>query len=224
MKYHKVIKGIFLERLNRFIAMVEVDGKKEICHVKNTGRCKELFISGRAVYLSVSDNPNRKTKYDLIAVEKNGVLVNVDSQAPNAVFLEWAKENISDLSYIKAEVTNGDSRFDFCYKAGERNVYTEVKGVTLEENGVVRFPDAPTERGIKHLHGLMRLKQKGYDAEVVFVVQMEHAQSFSPNDDTHPQFGAALREAASSGVAVRAFVCKILPDEIRIKGEIAVIF
>ena len=224
MKYRKIVKGIFKERLNRFIALVEVDGRVERCHVKNTGRCKELFISDRTVYLAVSDNPNRKTKYDLITVDKEGVFVNVDSQAPNTVFLEWAKEHIPKLSYIKGEVANGDSRFDFYYEAGGRKVYAEVKGVTLEENGVVRFPDAPTERGVKHLRGLMRLKKEGYDAEVIFVVLMERAAYFSPNDETHPQFGETLREAAASDVDVRAFVCHILPDEIRIKDEIAVKF
>ncbi len=224
MKYHNVKKGTFIERLNRFIALVEIDGKEERCHVKNTGRCKELFLPGTTVYLFVSDNPNRKTKYDLVTVEKNGFLINVDSQAPNSVFSEWAWDNISHLTFLKPEVTKGDSRFDFYFEAGNRKVYTEVKGVTLEENGVVRFPDAPTERGVKHLRGLMRLKEEGYDAQVVFVVQMERATYFSPNDETHPQFGAVLREAAASGVGVRAFVCKILPDEIRINGEIEVKF
>ena len=222
MKYNCITEATFIERLNRFVALVEVNGKQERCHVKNTGRCKELFTPGRTVFLSACDKPERRTKYDLITVEKDGELVNVDSQAPNAVFMEWAKENIPELSYIKSEVTNGDSRFDFYYEAGAKRVFTEVKGVTLKENGVVRFPDAPTERGIKHLRGLKRLKEEGYDAEVAFIVQMEHAEYLEPNNKTQPLFGTVLREAATFGVSVRAFVCKILPDEIRIKGEIEV--
>ncbi|MBO5930160.1 MAG: DNA/RNA nuclease SfsA [Clostridia bacterium] len=222
MRYQNIVAGKFLSRPNRFIAMVDVDGKIETVHVKNTGRCKELLTENALVYLEKSNNPQRKTKYDLIAVEKGKLLINMDAQAPNRVFAEWAKENVADLSFIKREVTYGDSRFDFYMEAGEKRIFVEVKGVTLEQDGVVMFPDAPTERGVKHLKGLRRAVENGYEAMVVFVVQMEQAHLFCPNQKMHPAFAKELKRAQDQGVAVRALNCKVCPDELSVIGDIEI--
>lgn len=220
MRYQNIVAGKFLSRPNRFIAIVDVDGKIETVHVKNTGRCKELLTENALVYLEKSDNPQRKTKYDLIAVQKGKLLINMDSQAPNQVFAEWAKENIADLSLLRREVTYGDSRFDFYLEAGEERIFVEVKGVTLEQDGVVRFPDAPTERGVKHLKGLRRAVENGYGAMVVFIVQMEQAHLFCPNQNTHPAFAEELKRAQDQGVTIRALNCKVRPDELSVLGDI----
>lgn len=229
MVYENILKGKFLARPNRFIAHVETGEGMEICHVKNTGRCRELLIPGCAVWLSGSDNPARKTRYDLIGVEKetpHGILpVNMDSQAPNRVFGEWAAAGglgfVPDL--LRPEVRYGDSRFDFYWERGKERGFWEVKGVTLEENGVARFPDAPTLRGVKHLEELIRAKEAGYRAGVCFVVQMPGMKWVEPNDATHPQFGEALRRAAAAGVEVLAVECAVTPGSLHICGKVPVV-
>lgn len=224
MTYKNIIHGIFISRPNRFIAEVEIDGNIEICHVRNTGRCKELLIPGAAVYLQPSDNPNRATKYDLIAVRKGERLINMDSNAPNQVFLEYLQKGayIKNITLIKPEARYGASRFDFYVEAGGRRIFIEVKGVTLEENGVVMFPDAPTERGVKHLKELTRCASEGYDSHVVFVIQMSGVKYFTPNNRTHPAFGAALVAAKQAGVAVSAFDCKVGEDSLEIWNAVEV--
>ena len=227
MKYESVVSGRFLARPNRFIAHVEVDGQEETVHVKNTGRCKELLQPGAVVYLQDwgAEHPNRKTRFDLIAVEKGDLLINMDSQAPNKVFAEWAQAGhfVEELTLLRPETTWGKSRFDFYWEAGGRRGFVEVKGVTLEENGHARFPDAPTERGVKHLEELVRLTQEGYEAAVCFVLQMEGMTAFSPNDETHPAFGAALRRAAQSGVRVIAVECQVTPETLAISHAVPVL-
>ena len=224
MQYHSIKKGIFYARPNRFIAHVEVEGTMEAVHVKNTGRCRELLVPGAAVYLEEGSNPARKTRYDLIAVEKGALLVNMDAQAPNKVFQEWAEEGgfLPGLTLLKPETTWGSSRFDFYWEAGERRGFVEVKGVTLEEGGHARFPDAPTERGVKHLEELIRCREEGYEAAVCFVLQMAGMKDFAPNDVTHPAFGAALRRAAAAGVQVLARECIVTPDSLAVAGPVAV--
>lgn len=219
MKYNNIVKGIFLSRPNRFIAKVNIDGKEETVHVKNTGRCRELLIPGAAVYLQKSDNPSRKTAYDLIAVEKGEKLINMDSQAPNTVFYEWALKEYPG-AFIRREVTYEDSRFDCYIEYNGEKIFTEVKGVTLEEDGYVRFPDAPTERGIKHINGLVNAVKNGYKAQVFFVVQMKEAHTFSPNYDTQPRFGRALKAAQAAGVNILAYNCNVTPDSLEIDRPI----
>lgn len=223
MQYGQVCRGTFLKRPNRFIAHVEIGGQTEICHVKNTGRCRELLTPGAAVYLEKSGNPQRKTQYDLIAVEKGDLLINMDAQAPNRVFGEWAAEHWPGLRSIRPEFTWEDSRFDFRLETEEGTTFVEVKGVTLEENGEVRFPDAPTERGVKHLHGLQRAVEQGYGAAVCFVIQMKGVTHFRPNDLTHPAFGQALREASAAGVQVLAYDCVVTPESLRMDEPVSVI-
>lgn len=220
MKYKSVVKGIFLSRPNRFIARVLVNNIEETVHVKNTGRCKELLLEGAIVYLSVSDNPNRKTKYDLIAVEKirdNGtLLINMDSQVPNDVAVEWLHDSglFSDNAVIKREVFCGNSRFDIYVEDGDRKAFIEVKGVTLENDGVASFPDAPTERGVKHLNELVRAYRDGYEAYVLFIIQMKGVNLFVPNRDRHPQFADALVNAGDNGVRIIAVDCFVSNDSI----------
>lgn len=221
MVYGKILPGVFQSRPNRFIACVEVEGRVEACHVKNTGRCRELLVPGVTVWLEESANLARKTRYDLIAVEKlrpgGPLLINMDSQAPNKVFGEWAAAGglgfIPDL--LRPETTYGNSRFDYYWelsKNGEaRRGFWEVKGVTLEENGIARFPDAPTLRGVKHLEELVLARQAGYGAGICFIVQMAGMDRVEPNDATHPEFGAALRRAARAGVEVLALECAVEP-------------
>ncbi len=223
MTYGQVCRGNFLTRPNRFIAHVAVDGRTEVCHVKNTGRCRELLTPGATVYLERSDNPKRKTQYDLIAVEKGDLLINMDAQAPNRVFGEWAAENWPGLLALRPEFTWEDSRFDFRLETERGITFVEVKGVTLEENGEVRFPDAPTERGVKHLHGLRRAVEQGCGAAVCFVVQMKGVTHFRPNDLTHPAFGQALREAALAGVQVLAYDCVVTPESLRMDAPVPVL-
>ena len=279
MKYNQVVPGTFLQRPNRFIAHVLISGKEEVCHVKNTGRCRELLIPGCTVYCAVSDNPQRKTKYDLIAVEKcienqtvfansgipsqrvkstpeahSTLLVNMDSQAPNAAVKEWLRSGSSpfgNIDFLKPEYKYGNSRFDFYLECKTetkrtgvssnstekteampvpteneithpRKIFLEVKGVTLEDNGVVLFPDAPTERGVKHVRELIRCLEEGFETYVLFVVQMEHALYFIPNRKTHPQFADALCDAQNAGVHLLAFTCKVTPDEMKIDKELKV--
>ena len=221
MKYSNIVSGIFISRPNRFIANVNIDGTQYTVHVKNTGRCKELLVPGCIVFLEKSDNPNRKTLYDLVAVIKGDRVINMDSQAPNIVFAQWVNEKYPD-AIVKREKTYKDSRFD-CYIETETDkIFVEVKGVTLEENGHVRFPDAPTERGIKHIKGLMDAVQNGYKAAVFFVIQMEDVLSFSPNYDTQPRFGQALKKAQQAGVQILAYSCKVTPDSLKIDKPVPV--
>lgn len=225
MRYDSVISGHFLERPNRFIAHVETENGVQTVHVKNTGRCRELLIPGAEVYLAKGSNPNRKTAYDLIAVKKNGLLVNMDAQAPNQVFAEWVLGGgfLPDVKALRREYTYGESRLDFCLET-ERGLHlVEVKGVTLEEQGEARFPDAPTERGVKHIRELQRAVENGLDATLFFVVQMENMHSVSPNDVTHPAFGTALREAAAAGVHVCAWDCAVTPDSLSIRQQLPVL-
>lgn len=224
MKYNNMEPAIFLERPNRFVAYVEQAGKREICHVKNTGRCKELLQPGAELYVQRSSNPQRKTPIDLIAVRKGRQLVNMDSQVCNRVVEEWLRQGnlCSPRAYIKPECKYGNSRFDFYIEDGERKIFIEVKGVTLEEEGVARFPDAPTERGVKHIQELVECLHAGYEAYVFFVIQMKGVHLLEPNDKTHPAFGAALRQAAKEGVKILAYDCMVQPDEIVIDKEIEV--
>ena len=215
MHYPNITSGRFLARPNRFIAQVEIGGREETCHVKNTGRCRELLVPGARVYLTASGNPKRKTKYDLVAVEKGTRLINMDSQAPNKVVQEWLEQGgLPGLTRIQPEYRYDQSRFDFYLEQGSRKAFLEVKGVTLEENGVVRFPDAPTLRGVKHLQELEEARWAGYRTAVCFVIQMENVSWFEPNDRTHPAFGAALRHAAEAGVEVLAMECRVTPEEL----------
>lgn len=225
MRYHAVSQGRFLDRPNRFIAHVELGGETVVCHVKNTGRCRELLVPGAAVYVERAANPGRKTLYDLIAVEKQGLLINMDAQAPNKVFGEWAAGGgfLPGLTGIRPESTWEDSRFDFLLEGGQGPCFVEVKGVTLEEGGEARFPDAPTERGVKHLRGLQRAAAQGWRAAVFFVIQMKGVTHVRPNDATHPAFGAALREAASHGVEVYARDCLVTPESLVLDAPVPVL-
>ena len=217
MRYNNVIKGTFLDRPNRFIARVVIDGKMETVHVKNTGRCRELLIEGTEVWLAKSDNPARKTGYDLIAVRKeSGLLVNIDSQAPNKVVMEWLETQ--DFTGIAPEYTYGNSRIDFYMEKGGKKCLLEVKGCTLEEGGIGYFPDAPTERGVRHLRELARAAAEGYRAAVAFVIQMDGVTEVRPNTDTHPAFGIALQEAQEAGVEVLFLQCHVEPDALSIVG------
>ena len=225
VRYQSVISGRFISRPNRFIAYVETAEGIQTVHVKNTGRCRELLIPGATVYLERGANPNRKTAYDLIAVDKGGLLINMDAQAPNRVFEEWAAQGgfVPGVTAVKREYVFGDSRLDFCLET-ERGLHlVEVKGVTLEENGEARFPDAPTERGVKHIRELQRAVEMGLDASLCFVVQMKFARSVAPNDATHPAFGQALREAAARGVNVCAVACRVTPESLSVCGSVPVI-
>ena len=215
MKYREIADGIFVDRPNRFIAHVGVNGAVETVHVKNTGRCKELLLPGTAVRLEVSDNPKRKTKYDLVAVHKQGLgWVNMDSQAPNKVVGEWLAKQGYD--YIKPEFTYGKSRIDFYMENGEQKYLLEVKGCTLEVDGIGYFPDAPTLRGVKHLHELAKAAQQGYHCAVAFVIQMEGVAEVRPNTATHPQFAEALAQARTAGVKVLFLLCRVEPDGLAI--------
>ena len=236
MKYPNIRAGTFLARPNRFVAQVEVEGNLQVCHVKNTGRCRELLVPGCRVYLVDSHNPVRKTRFDLVAVEKEGpagpLLINMDSQAPNRVFGEWAAAGGLGFvpTLLRPEMTYGNSRIDYYWEflnGGEKTFdstrgFVEVKGVTLEEDGVVRFPDAPTLRGVKHLEELVRARRAGYEAAVCFVIQMEDVIRFQPNDRTHPAFGQALRAAAAAGVEVLALDCRVAPDRLELNRPVPV--
>lgn len=249
MNYPNISSGIFLARPNRFLAEVEVAGERRVCHVKNTGRCRELLVPGCRAYLVESDNPARKTRYDLVAVEKETergpLLVNLDSQAPNRVFGEWAAAGgfRSGLTLLRPETAYGNSRFDFYWEAKPKHLvssskvnpigiseaegalergFVEVKGATLEENGVARFPDAPTQRGVKHLEELIAAQKAGYRAAICFMVQMEGMKVLEPNDATHPQFGETLRRAAGAGVSILAMECRVTPDSLSVTRPLPV--
>ena len=228
MTYNSIRKGIFISRPNRFIAEVEIDGMKEICHVKNTGRCKELLVPGAVVYANKADNHNRSTKYDLIAVEKNKgnnpMLINMDSYAPNITFGEYLRQGVffTDITNIKAEAKYGASRFDFYVETAESKVFIEVKGVTLEEGGIAMFPDAPTERGIKHLNELADCIADGYNPHVVFIIQMAGISHFTPNYKIHAAFGEALVKAIHKGVKAMAYDCDVTPDSMTINKLIPI--
>ena len=225
MQYRKIIEGKFIDRPNRFIAHVELDGSVETVHVKNTGRCRELLVPDCTAYLEKGTNPNRKTAYDLIAVEKGSSLINMDAQAPNKVFAEWAAAGgfLPDVTAIRPEYAYGGSRLDFCIETKERLHLVEVKGVTLEENGNALFPDAPTERGVRHLRELASAVALGHRATVFFVIQMAEVTDFAPNDATHPAFGEALRQAVAAGVQAAAYTCRVAPDSIVIDRPVPVI-
>lgn len=227
MNYKKVIAAEFISRPNRFIANVIINGKTETVHVKNTGRCRELLIPGCTVYLSCSDNPKRKTKYDIIAVikERNArppLLINMDSQIPNDVAMEWLKQSnlFSENAEIKREVKYGNSRFDFYIKDGSRKIFLEVKGVTLEQDGIAMFPDAPTERGIKHINELISCIKDGFEAYLLFVIQMKGACEFRPNNITHPQFGQALLTAEQKGVKIIVMDCIVTENSMKIDSPV----
>ena len=225
MQYRAVISGRFLSRPNRFIALVETERGVQVCHVKNTGRCRELLVPGAEVYLETAGNPARKTAYDLVTVRKGKRLINLDSQAPNRVFGEWVRSGgfLPDVAQVHPEYPYGASRLDFCLTTSRGLHLVEVKGVTLEENDCARFPDAPTERGVKHLRELTAAVETGLDATLFFVVQMEGIRSVSPNDETHPAFGEALRHAAACGVRVLAYECRVQPDALSISRPVPVI-
>lgn len=225
MRYRQVVPAVFVRRPNRFVAQVLLGGHEETVHVKNTGRCRELLVPGAQVWLSRADNPARKTAFDLVAVEKGARLINMDSAAPNAAFGEYARAGrfLPGGGSLRAEVPYGASRFDFSMEADGMLHYIEVKGVTLEEGGLVLFPDAPTLRGVKHLRELTAARAAGLGAHVVFIVQMADVRGFLPNDRTHPAFGAALREAASAGVDVRALECAVTPDGMEITRPVPVL-
>lgn len=225
MRYGTVIPGRFVDRPNRFVAHVETAEGLQTVHVKNTGRCRELLLPGAAVYLERGTSPARKTAFDLIAVEKGDRLVNMDAQAPNKVFGEWVGSGgfLPEVTAVRPEFTFGESRLDFCLETPQGPCLVEVKGVTLEEGGAARFPDAPTERGVKHIRELQRAAEAGLGAVLFFVVQMEGIRSVAPNDETHPAFGAALREAAERGVRVCAWDCAVTPESIAIRRPVPVI-
>lgn len=229
MKYDNIKKGRFLERPNRFIAYAEIDGKRERVHVKNTGRCKELLVPDAEIYLEKTTNTNRSTAYDLVAVNKENRIVNMDSNAPNKAVEEWlsGKGLFQDLTYLRPETVYQNSRFDFYAECGNkeeiRKVFIEVKGVTLEEGQIVRFPDAPSERAVKHVEELIRAKEEGYEAYLIFVIQMEGVSHFEPNDRTHPAFGEALRRAKKAGVCIRAYECLVTENSMEIAEEVPVV-
>ncbi|MBQ7257928.1 MAG: DNA/RNA nuclease SfsA [Abditibacteriota bacterium] len=224
MKNNNIYEGVFIERPNRFIAKVLINGKTETVHVKNTGRCKEILTPGVPCYLEKSQNPNRKTSYDLIAVEKGDRLINIDSQAVNKVFLEFLQSGglFKDITLIKPETTFGKSRFDFYIERRRGGAFIEVKGVTLERDGVMSFPDAPTERGTKHINELIQAHKVGYETYIVFVVQTEKVKYFTPNYETDLIFGQSLKEAKQKGVKVLAYDCSVTPDEISILKKIKI--
>lgn len=222
--YDNIHRAEFLARSNRFIARCRLDGAEVVCHVKNTGRCRELLYPGAEVYLTRDDSPRRKTAYDLVTVRKGNVLVNLDSQAPNRVFRHWALEGgfLPGLTELLPEQRYGDSRFDFAFRAGASRGFVEVKGVTLEEDGTAYFPDAPTQRGVRHVEELCRAAAAGYDAWLCFVVPLPGVTGLRPNDRTHPAFGDALRKAQPLGVHLLALGCQVEPDGFTITHRLPV--
>lgn len=219
MKYSNIVKGTFLDRPNRFIAHVELDGKRETVHVKNTGRCRELLLPGAEIWLTAPGTEGRKTKYDLVTVRKeNGLLVNIDSQAPNAVVKEWLEKQQYDA--VVPEYTYGDSRIDFYMERGAERTLMEVKGCTLEREGIGYFPDAPTDRGVKHLRELAKAVKDGYRAALAFAIQMDGIKEVRPNIQTHPEFGAAMQEAREAGVEILFLSCHVEPDGLEVKEAV----
>lgn len=224
MKYKNTEPAIFISRPNRFIAHVTLNGHPETVHVKNTGRCKELLVPGAQVILERSDNPARKTKYDIICVNKSGRWINMDSQVPNKAAAQWIKEGhlFPEEVQVYTERTYGNSRFDIYVESSRRRAFIEVKGVTLEENNVARFPDAPTLRGIKHMEELIRCMEDGYEAYLLFVIQMKGIVKFEPNWNTHREFGETLRKAQKAGVKLLAYDCLIEEDRIEIMDPVPI--
>ncbi len=224
MIYKNIKEGSFVSRPNRFIAHIEIDGKVEVCHVKNTGRCRELLVPGVRVYVQESENIARKTKYDLIAVYKGDKLFNIDSNAPNKVFYEWVENSkyFGKICLIKPECKYGNSRFDFYIETEYEKIFVEVKGVTLEKDGVLMFPDAPTERGVKHIKELMACIEEGYRAAVVFIVQTDYAKYFTPNTETHKEFANVLNEAKKKGVEILCLSCNVSANELTVKDNVRV--
>ena len=223
MHYRNMVPGVFLARPNRFIAHIEINGQTEICHVKNTGRCRELLPQGAQVWCQKSDNPNRKTQFDLITVRKGNRLINMDSQAPNAAAKEWLLAGgLGSIEKLKPESFHGESRFDFSFEKDGQPCLLEVKGVTLENDGICAFPDAPTERGARHLRELAQAAKAGYGAYVLFVIQMKNVQYLHPNDVTDPAFGAALREAAAAGVQILAMDCQVTENSMVIADPVEI--
>lgn len=223
MHYSDMIPGTFLARPNRFIAHVQIDGQTEICHVKNTGRCRELLPAGAKVWCQRSGNPNRKTKFDLICVQKGGRIINMDSQAPNTAAKEWLLSGgLGQIENLRPETVHGDSRFDFSFTLEGKTCFLEVKGCTLENDGVCSFPDAPTERGTKHIRGLIEAVKEGYGGYILFVIQMADVKYFHPNDATDPEFGRVLREAAANGVQILAMDCAVSPDSMELRLPVLV--
>lgn len=224
MIYENIKKAKFINRPNRFIANIEIDGKHEVCHVKNTGRCKELLTEGVDIYVQEFNNSSRKTKYDLISVYKEDRLINIDSQAPNKVFYEYLINGFlfQNVKLIKPERKYKTSRFDFYIETDDKKIFVEVKGVTLEENGVVMFPDAPTERGLKHLNELADCIDEGYDAYVCFVIQMKDVLYFTPNYITHKEFGETLKDVKKKGVNILALDCDVTKDSLSLRNMVDV--
>ena len=223
MEYTNMVPGIFLDRPNRFIAHIEIRGTTEVCHVKNTGRCRELLPTGARVWCQDAAAPTRKTRYDLICVEKGSRLINMDSQAPNLAAGEWlAAGGLGPIENLRPETKHGTSRFDFSFTLNGKPCFLEVKGVTLETDGVCAFPDAPTQRGTKHLQELTTLAQAGYGAYVLFVIQMADVVCLRPNDATDPAFAAALRQAAAAGVQILAMDCQVTTNSMTLRNPVAV--
>ena len=223
MHYPNMVSGVFLSRPNRFLAHVVIEGQEEVVHVKNTGRCRELLPPGAEVWCQRSDNPNRKTRFDLITVKKGDRLINMDSQAPNVAAGEWLKSGgLGQIENLRAETFHGDSRYDFSFLKDGKQCFLEVKGVTLEEDGVCAFPDAPTERGAKHLKGLTEAAKAGFGAYVLFVIQMPDVKYLRPHDERDPAFGTALREAAENGVVVMAMDCAVAVDSMELRRRVPV--
>ena len=218
MNYENIVPGVFLKRPNRFIAEVEIDGRKETVHVKNTGRCRELLVPGCEVWLTAPGTPGRKTKYDLVVVRKStGVLFNIDSQAPNKVVKEWLSTQGFDR--VIPEYTFGDSRIDFYMEKGDERFLMEVKGCTLEFDGIGYFPDAPTERGVKHIQELIKAKARGYRTALAYVIQMEGVSEVRPHREMHPEFGEAIDDAINAGVEILFLRCKVEPDKLWIEQD-----
>ncbi|MBO5321022.1 MAG: DNA/RNA nuclease SfsA [Clostridia bacterium] len=224
MRYNNIVEGKFLSRPNRFIANVEINGKTETVHVKNTGRCRELLVPNTTVFLEKSNNPLRKTQYDLIAVYKETLLINMDSQIPNHVAEEWLKlgDIFSKDAKIRREVKYKNSRFDFFIEDGKRKIFLEVKGCTLEQDGTALFPDAPTKRGVKHIEELISCINEGFEAYILFVIQMKGPKIFKPNNNTHKKFGDTLRKAKKLGVNILAYDCTVTPNSINIDKEVPI--
>ncbi len=224
LRYPDMRRAVFIARPNRFIAHVWLDNQMVVCHVKNTGRCRELLVPGCTVWVQHVPSPGRKTAYDLIAVQKGDRLINMDAAAPNHVFGEYVREGrfLQPWEQVQPEKSHGDSRFDFYLQSGSRRVFVEVKGVTLEQDGIVRFPDAPTQRGVKHLHGLAQCVREGYEAWAVFVIQMSSVRWMEPNRQTHPAFADALAQARTDGVHLLALDCMATPDQLTVRQPVEI--
>ena len=224
LTYPNIVFGRFLSRPNRFVAEVEIDGQPTTVHVKNTGRCRELLLPGATVWLTKSDNPNRKTAYDLITVQKGSRLINMDSQAPNQAAAEWLRRGgLGEITQLRAETVHGESRFDFSFVREGKPCLLEVKGVTLEQDGVCAFPDAPTQRGARHLRHLEKACREGWGTYVLFVIQMEGVLRLHPNEATDPEFAQALRAAAAAGVEILAMDCAVTEDSMEIRAPVPVV-